>query len=242
VNTTYHIYPCGDNAITISFGDEVDVYINDRVQQFSHYLKSIHQPYWLDIIPAYTTVTLVYNSIAMDAKVASPFNWMKAQLQKALDTYDFNRPIKKRSIQIPVCYDPIFAPDTKYIAVANKLTIQQIIDLHCHQSYQVFMLGFLPGFAYMGPVDDRIAAARLDKPRAQVPSGSVGIAGKQTGIYPIDSPGGWNIIGRTPVKLFNPECKDAGVLLQPGDEVSFISITKKEFDTFDQATLKIQMV
>jgi inhibitor of KinA len=130
-------------------------------------------------------------------------------------------------IRIPVCYDPAFAPDMIRLSAAKKCTPEELIGLHTAATYKVYMLGFLPGFAYMGGTDERIAMPRKPQP-VKVMAGSVGIAGRQTGIYPLDSPGGWHIIGRTPLRMFDPAAKKP-VLLNTGDRVQFYTISKNEF-------------
>jgi inhibitor of KinA len=140
-------------------------------------------------------------------------------------------PLTSRKIKIPVCYSGKYALDIHDIAKEKKLTAPEIINLHTAKRYRVYMIGFLPGFAYMGEIDKRIAMPRKTQPRTKVEAGSVGIAGMQTGIYPFDSPGGWQIIGKTPVKLFDKEKSDP-VLLQPGDEIEFYSITEDELANY----------
>jgi inhibitor of KinA len=130
-----------------------------------------------------------------------------------------------------VCYGEKYAWDINEIAKEKSIPVDEIIRLHTAKKYRVYMIGFLPGFAYMGEVDEKIAIPRKAQPRTSVEGGSVGIAGMQTGIYPIDSPGGWQIIGKTPLKLFDKE-RDDPVLLKPGDEIEFYSITENEFSIY----------
>jgi len=136
-----------------------------------------------------------------------------------------------RKIKIPVCYAEKYGLDLNEISKQKKISISEIIQLHTAKKYRIYMIGFLPGFAYMGEVDKQIAITRKAQPRINVEGGSVGIAGMQTGIYPLDSPGGWQIIGKTPLKLFDKE-KDHTVLLQPGDEIEFYPITEDEFKNY----------
>jgi inhibitor of KinA len=140
---------------------------------------------------------------------------------------------KTSIIEIPVCYHPSFALDMEIISGSTQLSTKEIIRLHTDVEYTVYMIGFLPGFPYMGFVDDRIAFGRKSTPRAMVPAGSVGIAGKQTGIYPLDSPGGWQIIGRTPLTLFEPR-RDPPVALEPGGTVRFFEVSLAEFESMSQ--------
>ena len=227
------IYPISENAVTVCLGNELNTTINDRVFKLYHYLRRHPNPFWKDLIPAYCTLTIVYdvNSIRKHHPVA--FTWVRNEMKRALAEYEeHEEALPKRKLLIPVCYDPSFGLDLKSLAKTNKLSVDQVIEIHTQQTYRVYMLGFLPGFAYMGIVNEKIVAPRLSTPRKHVPAGSLGIAGNQTGIYPLDSPGGWNIIGRTPVSLFDSREKNS-VLFQPGDEVKFYSISKVTFDAFD---------
>lgn len=226
------IYPAGENALTVCLGNKMDIAINDRVFRLFRHLHSYSKPFWKDLIPAYCTLTIVYDAVAIRKHHPAAFDWVKNEMEQALHECMESETLPVRKLEIPVCYDPAFGLDLKSLAKTNNLSVDQVIELHTQQSYRVYMLGFLPGFAYMGMVDEKIATPRLSTPRKHVPAGSVGIAGNQTGIYPLVSPGGWNIIGRTPVKLFDSHAKHP-VLFQPGDEVSFYSIRKEAFDAFD---------
>lgn len=189
---------------------------------------------WIDVIPAYTTVSIVYNVVSIRKDHASAFEWMRETVDKILSQPYPNEKIISRKITIPVCYEDECALDRKTILTDHKLDWEEVVSIHSSKTYQVFMIGFLPGFAYMGMVDKKITFPRLEKPRMLVPAGSIGIAGEQTGIYPLDSPGGWNIIGRTPLKVFDITNENPA-LLQPHDTVTFKPISKKEFDSFDHS-------
>jgi inhibitor of KinA len=173
-------------------------------------------PYILDLIPAYASLTVIY----------SP--GMVIPIEDIIAQATTNISITPRLLKIPVCYDPSLGPDIEAMAVQKGLSVDLIIELHTQQLYTVYMLGFLPGFPYMGKVDERLATPRLKKPRLKVPAGSVGIAGSQTGIYSLTSPGGWNIIGQTPVRMFNPD-KESPCFCSPGDQVQFVPVSLKEF-------------
>ena len=140
-------------------------------------------------------------------------------------------PTLKRLIKIPVCYAPTFGWDLAEIAAQTGLLLSEIIEIYTSVKYKVYMIGFLPGFAYMGEVDERIAVPRKREPRLKIEPGCVGIAGRQTGIYPLASPGGWQIVGRTPLKLFDKN-KSEAVLLKAGDEIQFFSISEDEFENY----------
>jgi inhibitor of KinA len=224
------VYPSGDQAMTISFGSTLSVEANERVIQLYHHLTEQRKKFWIDIIPAYSSITIIYDLVSIRRYHSPAYEWIKKELMEVLEELQAAVNITRRTIQVPVCYDLRFGSDIKRICAAKKITKEELIALHTARSYRVFMIGFLPGFAYMGSVEDKIAMPRLAKPRTQVAAGSVGIAGNQTGIYPLDSPGGWNIIGRTPLQLFHPN-QSSLTLLQPGDEVKFVSITMDEFKT-----------
>jgi inhibitor of KinA len=185
----------------------------------------------LDIIPAYHSISLIYDFIKVKKLAGSntvyQFLEMKLRNLEAQLTEDDNF-LSARKIDIPVCYDLSVAPDLEELAVSHQLTIDAIIEFHIQTKYRVYMIGFMPGFAYMGKVNQRIASQRKANPRTNVPAGSVGIAGSQTGIYPFNSPGGWQIIGQTPLLLFDAR-KERPTLLEPGDEVTFHPIGLDEF-------------
>jgi inhibitor of KinA len=225
------MYPCGDHALTIELGDTIDLVVNQKVISLFHQLKKNRIDGVKDIIPAYHSITLVYDTAYLKNKVktATVYEWICKQIESALDNLEFVEAENIRQVSIPVCYDETLAPDLLELASLHQISIEKLIEIHTASAYRVFMIGFLPGFAYMGSVDARIATPRKSTPRTNVPAGSVGIAGEQTGIYPFDSPGGWQLIGRTPLKIFNIQ-KPEPCLLQPGDEVRFYPITLHEYE------------
>jgi inhibitor of KinA len=224
MHPSYHLYPCGDHAVTIELGDRIDVSVNDRVIALFQYLQSLQVNGIRDIIPSYHTITLVYDPALLYDKAGDSTvyeyvcEWLHDIVKKQLQAH-----IRQRKMRIPVCYDPAVAWDISYVAEQHGITIEEVIQLHTSVTYRVYLVGFLPGFAYMGTVDARIATPRKASPRAMVPEGSVGIAGEQTGIYPFASPGGWQIIGQTPVQMFHAHAEQP-CYLQPGDEVNFYRV------------------
>ncbi|HEY1020467.1 MAG TPA: 5-oxoprolinase subunit PxpB [Sediminibacterium sp.] len=226
----YQIYPCGDHAITITWGNSITVSANQQVMALYQYLCERKITGVLDLIPAYTSLTIVYDLAAMIKKNPgqSVYAIMESQLQEAARSVEIHTVMVSNKVTIPVCYDLSLAPDLSELAALHQLTIEEVIQLHTSPTYRVYMIGFLPGFAYMGSVAERIRTARKSSPRTKVPAGSVGIAGEQTGIYPLDSPGGWQLIGQTPLPLFDATRTDP-CLLQPGDEVKFCSISLTEY-------------
>jgi inhibitor of KinA len=226
----YSIFPLGDSALTIDFGNIINEDINQKVLRLFHHLKAIADETILDLVPAYSSLTVYYDVSSFHHPEKSAFESMADILEELLSkTYSIPEQ-KSRFFEIPVCYSQKFALDINYISRQNGLSVEEIIQLHTSKTYKVYMLGFLPGFTYMGEVDRRIEMARKPTP-VKLFAGAVGIAGKQTGVYPLESPGGWQIIGRTPVKVFNKENKNP-VLFRPGDDVKFYSITEDEFENY----------
>lgn len=227
----YKILPLGDTALTVDFGNLISIKINDTV--ISIFKKLQQQPIegMTEAVPAYSSLTIYYDVMNVYKNVSGEitvFDWMKNKVQVFLEKEIENYQFVKRVVTIPVCYEKKFATDMNWITDKLKITWEKLIQLHTSKHYRVYMLGFLPGFAYMGEVDNAIELPRKQQPQ-NVIAGSVGIAGKQTSVYPLDSPGGWQIIGRSPQKFFNKENIEP-TLLQAGDSVNFISISKDEFE------------
>jgi inhibitor of KinA len=186
-----------------------------------------------NIIPAYSSLTVTYDPYLIKTRyqpASTIYAWVKDKLEAAYNQSNENSQVSSALHRIPVCYEEEYAPDLETLALHLQITTREIIALHTAVVYRVYMIGFLPGFAYLGTVDDRIAAPRKAQP-APVMAGSVGIAGKQTGIYPLNSPGGWNIIGRIPLTMFDPHAEQP-VWMQPGDEVQFFPIPAREFKSW----------
>jgi len=212
--------PAGDSALLIIFGDRIDEGINKKVHAVANAIEKASPDWLIEVVPTYTSIYVYYDPLKLSYQevldAIKPF--LSAEPKEE----------KPRIVEIPTVYGGEFGPDIEFVAQHNGLTTDDVIEIHSKPLYRVYMLGFTPGFAYLGGMDERIATPRLEKPRLKVPAGSVGIAGKQTGIYPIESPGGWRLIGRTPLRLFTPE-KDPPTLLQPGDYVKFVPISEEEF-------------
>ena len=218
------IFPLSESALTIELGNEISTDLNSRAIALAQYFSSNPFPGLIEAAPAYASVTFFYDL----AKVRRSFprhpstfeavnEIVKAALESAIPKVRF----ASRLVEIRMVISETDAPDLSSLAERAGLSTEEVIDIFTSRTYRVYMIGFLPGFAYMGEVDERIATPRLSTPRTSVPEGSIGIAGKQTGIYPLASPGGWNVIGRTEMRLFDPASKRP-TLLQPGDEVRFI--------------------
>jgi inhibitor of KinA len=227
--TAYHIYACGDSALTIELSNVMDELINEQILSLFHCLQKQKNKFIKDIIPAYSSLTVIYYVIEIKKHHDNAFIFIRDWIENILAKQYLQVTIDHRLITIPVCYDTSLALDIIELAAQKNISVQELIHLHTQKKYRVYMIGFLPGFAYMGKVDERIAAPRKSTPRTNIIAGSVGIAGEQTGIYPLDSPGGWNIIGRTPLKMFDAT-KEQPTFLQAGDEVEFVSISLEEFN------------
>ena len=222
---SHKIFPLGNNALTIEFGNEISPELNNFVLKFAQFFEQNQFPGLVEIVPAYASLSIFYDVLIVRRnfpEFSTAFSAVKNFAENALQNLDEITEGKPRLIKIPVSFDKEFAIDLEFIALTNNLMPKEVIEIFTAPTYRVYMLGFLPGFAYMGEVDDRIAAPRKESPRLKVPPGSVGITGKQTGIYSLASPGGWQIIGRTNVELFTPEA-ETPTFLQAGDLVKFYS-------------------
>lgn len=217
------IFPLGENALTIDFGNEISLELNGRVLRLADFLARNNFTGFRELVPAYSSLTVFYDVFAVRKNFPgfeTAFDAVRAFTEKALENTDEIETPEPRVVEIPVCFAENCALDLEFVAAENNLTRDEAIEIFLSPTYRVFMLGFLPGFAYMGETDERIAAPRKSAPRLKVPRGSVGIAGRQTGIYPFESPGGWQIIGQTEIELFTPDAKNPTVL-QAGDLVKF---------------------
>jgi inhibitor of KinA len=240
-----HFLPLSESALLLSWGNCIDPVINDQVQALYRRLAERALPGILDYIPAYSSLTLVLDAAYFDRfhPGEAPLQMARALVEAAMETNNLAGVCTPGEVtaqnlagvkSIPVCYDPAFAPDLLPLADRLGISVDQLVQIHTAETYKVYMLGFLPGFAYMGTVDERIAAPRLSRPRREVPAGSVGIAGRQTGIYPLDAPGGWNLIGRTPLRMFDAHRAEP-VLLRPGDLVRFYPVSPEVYHQMAQS-------
>jgi inhibitor of KinA len=218
----------------IEWEQRIDPSIHEQVMNAFHYLRSLQLPYITDLIPAYASLSVLYDAAQLrQQEKRPPGAWITAYITKALQQATSAVTTTPRTLEIPVCYHPSLAPDLSAMAQQKGISEAAVISLHTGRKYTVYMLGFLPGFPYMGTVDAQLATPRLKQPRVQVPAGSVGIAGEQTGIYPQASPGGWNIIGQTPIRLFDP-CSEDPCYCRPGDQVQFVPVTLEAFHQMQQ--------
>ena len=248
-NSNWKLQILGDHALVFSLEEKMSEEIIENIITLKKSIQENHFDFIKDLIPSYHTLTLIYdiglfyqNTIAVKNNqsiiqfgnsLLNTFKNASTKIKINNSTEDDSNKRATKLIQIPVCYDEAFGIDLENIVTKNKMSIEEIIKIHCEETYLVYCLGFLPGFAYMGKVNPSIQIARHPSPRKEVLAGSVGIAGMQTGIYPMNSPGGWQIIGRTPIKVFD---KDPSMLgkLTAGDRIQFYPISFSEFEKLNE--------
>lgn len=211
--------PCGDSAVTVEFGNCIDEQINLAVHSFAR--RAAELDCVREVVPTYRSATVHYN--AADVSLRE----LIAQLEPIAANLDLTQS-SGETIEIPVLYGGEYGEDLSFVAAHNSITEREVIEIHSGAIYSVYMLGFTPGFPYLGGMSDKIAAPRLETPRVKIPAGSVGIAGSQTGVYPISSPGGWQLIGRTPINLFNLSAPDP-FYIKAGQKIKFVPIDEAEF-------------
>jgi inhibitor of KinA len=225
----YLIYSLGDRALTIDFGNRIDLAIHEEVMARYHDWTTNPIQGALELVPAYSSITVYYQVPApvIISTGQTVFEWMKTNIENRMKQGIGHYRKEKQLHRIPVCYDPVLVPELIQHARTCGISPEELIALHTAKIYTVYMLGFLPGFPYMGEVNEKIALPRKASP-VQVPAGAVGIAGKQTGIYPLHSQGGWCLIGQTPIQLFNANL-ETPVFLKAGDQVAFYPISLPEY-------------
>ena len=220
--------PMGDRALIVEFGERVDPALSAQIAALAQKLRDSQPIGVLDIVPAYATLALHYDPAAVGAGT-SPFEALSETIGTWLKTQTFDPGHTGRLVEIPVCYGGAFGEDLDALAERHGLTPEEVIALHSGATYHAHMLGFVPGFAYLGGLDGRLATPRRETPRPHVPAGSVAIADEQTAVYPLATPGGWHLIGRTPWRLFRPEASPPS-LLAAGDRVRFVPICADTFE------------
>jgi len=226
------IKPQSESSVVIYFGESISEKVLESITIFNARIHQIPFYGFIETVPAYISLTIFYDPLKvlrceiMEGRYA--FERVISFL-KNLSTVNADMEINNRDqVVIPVCYGHDYGPDIEEVARHNKLTISEVISLHSGGDYLVYMLGFMPGFPYLGGMDKSLATPRKNSPRKIVPAGSVGIAGAQTGVYPLQSPGGWQLIGRTPLTLFNPD-NPSPALIKAGDSIKFSVITAADF-------------
>ena len=224
---SFSFSPLGDQAIVIEVGSEINEETQKYVRTISALLETSPPSWMIEIIPAFTTVTVFYNpQVAL-------YETAKMELEELIQQTSEDIISDSRTVEIPVCYGGEFGPDLEFVAEHNRLTTEQVIEIHTSGDYSVYMIGFAPGFPFIGGMSEKIAAPRRESPRLRIPERTVGIAGMQTGVYPIETPGGWQLIGRTPLRLFRPD-QEIPSLLRAGDKVVFKQISESEYDAWKE--------
>jgi len=240
------IIPLGDSALIVRVRDQCEDAPEETLDEVLRTLQQLRNaaiPGVIEVAPAYTTVALFFDPVAVAKARETPgdvFDWLAEKIRSAIASGSaFHRrrsaAAAPRLIEIPVCYDAEFGLDLDHVGEHTKLSAGEVVDLHSTAEYRVACIGFVPGFPFLTGLPKTLATPRRATPRKEIPPGSVGIGGAQTGIYPLRSPGGWNLIGQTPLKLFDPT-KNPPALLCAGDRVRFRAITREEFAAFAEAT------
>ena len=216
------ILTAGDSALLIEFGKDINPETNRKITALVQLMREQHIEGIVDVIPAFCSLLINY-----DPRVLS-YEELKERMEHLLKMETKTEATRKRIFEIPVCYGGEYGPDIENIAEHAGLSVEEVIKIHSSKDYLIYMLGFLPGFTYLGGLDERIHTPRLASPRLKMRAGSVGIGGSQTGIYPLDSPGGWQLMGMTPVRTYDPE-RQTPILVEAGDYIRFIPIDEEEF-------------
>lgn len=230
MDKTYEIKPVGCQAVQVIFEQKIEESINKKVMALKEMLSGSPRAFSgvpagavCETIPTFAALLIYYDPMLTD------YLSMKNMLEGILSSMKKEKQAKGRLIEIPVCYGGTYGEDLAFVARHAGMTEEEVIRLHSSRDYRIYMLGFLPGFPYLGGMDERIFTPRMESPRTKIPAGSVGIGGEQTGIYPVESPGGWRLIGRTPVKLFNPQ-KNGELPYEAGDWIRFCPIGEEEYE------------
>ncbi len=212
----------GDRGLLAEYGESIDPEINRKVRIMGLLLDRDRPRGVEEIIPTYRAVLIRYDPLETEPAVLEE---ALIGLEDRLDSITVPEPER---VEIPVCYGGPYGPDLDHVAQVNGLSADRVVEIHTSTAYQIYMIGFTPGFPFLGGMDERIATPRLESPRTAVPAGSVGIANNQTGMYPVTSPGGWQIIGRTPLRLFAPE-RENPFLYKAGDLIEYKPISEEEY-------------
>jgi KipI family sensor histidine kinase inhibitor len=219
-------YLMGDRGLLLEFGDEISREISEKVRRMALAVQAEGMEGIVETVPTYRSLLIVYNPAIL------PIQGLKKRLNRVEEGLQQTPLPEPKLTRIPVVYGDAYGPDLEEVAKYHRISPEEVIQLHCSKPYLIYMIGFMPGFPYMGELPQALETPRLKTPRLSVPKGSVAIAQRQTGIYSIRSPGGWQVLGRTPVELFDPE-KDPPALLQMGDFVQFYPVSEKEFKSWE---------
>ena len=223
----FTVCPVGDTGLLASFEQRISQSVSVAVAALNTRVAAAAIPGVVETVPAFATLLIFYDPLVTE------YDAVAAAVQKLAKAPGSDTAAGEgRLVEIPVCYGGTFGPDLPFVAEHAGLTEKEVMELHAGREYRIYMLGFLPGFPYLGGLDERLFTPRLASPRTAIPAGSVGIGGEQTGVYPIASPGGWQLIGRTPLKLFDPSV--GRLPYAAGDRIRFCPITQDEFDVIAQ--------
>jgi KipI family sensor histidine kinase inhibitor len=225
VTGEFRLLPAGESALIVEFEERIDPVVNARAIALAERIDAARIAGVRDVVPTYRAVAVYFDPLRTDTDA------LQARLAGEAGEIPDHVEAARPPVRIPVCYGGDLGPDLAGVAERTALPEDEVVALHAAATYRVFMVGFVPGFAYMGLVDPRIAVPRHATPRVRVPLGSVAIAGVQTGVYPAETPGGWQLIGRTPLKPFNPRRREP-FLLKAGDAVQFFAIDRARFDAW----------
>ncbi|WP_316821231.1 5-oxoprolinase subunit PxpB [Pedobacter gandavensis] len=219
----YTLYPLGDSAIVIQFPDQISEDIHQQVRAVSAFLDENSFEGFVEYTPAFSSVTIYYQPWIL------LYTEIQALLEEMLrELIEDGTRLPETRIEIPVVYGGDYGPDLEFVAAYNQLSTKEVVAIHTSEEYLVYMIGFAPGFPYLGGMNEKIATPRKAQPRTKIAAGAVGIAGRQTGVYPIETPGGWQIIGQSPLSLFDFN-REVPALLKAGDRVRFVAISEAEF-------------
>lgn len=219
------IVAAGDAALVVELPQRIDPVVNARLIALAEAVRSRCGSSVADAVVSYCTLTVYFDPSRVDSL------WLQGEIRALAADAEALPQLEGPRLDVPVCYGAELGPDLDDVAARLACTADEVIALHSSRDYRVYVVGFVPGFAYMGTVDDRLALPRRSSPRTKVPAGSVAIAAGQTAIYPMETPGGWHILGRTPVRPFDPG-RAQPVLFRPGDRVRFIPVSRAEYDRY----------
>lgn len=237
MNQEFQIYSLGEQSLTIELGKTIDLAIYQKVIALQKRIKSLALPGIIELVPCYCTLTIYFDPFTLKKHFPkspkSVSENLSGHIQEIISHWnpEIQENTTSKLLEIPVCYDTKYGLDLEEVALYHNTTVAKIIEQHTATIYTVFMVGFLPGFPYLGILPESLATPRKKQPRLKMPAGAVAIGGNQTGIYPIESPGGWNIIGQTPLKIFD-EKRSNPFLLQAGNQVKFVPISVEEFENY----------
>ncbi|HYE81210.1 MAG TPA: 5-oxoprolinase subunit PxpB [Clostridia bacterium] len=222
-----HYLISGDKGLVVEFGNDISEAVNRKVRNMYLAVRKNRIQGIYEMIPTYRSLLIQYDPLELE--IDKLIDTLK-EIENTLDSIDLPKP---RIIGLPTIYGGEYGEDLSFVAEHNGVSEAEVVRIHSSVDYLIYMLGFTPGFPYLGGMSEKLETPRLNTPRTRIPAGSVGIAGKQTGVYPIESPGGWRLIGRTPVKLYDPG-RRIPIILQAGDYIRFVPVEKEEYDSISR--------